>query len=314
MNKHKIHPNWHFVFFILTLWTHSYDTKGTALAQNEADTTDDQEVAVKNVRIAMCQTLCIDGDREGNYARIEHALKRAAELDVQIACFPETCILGWVNPAAHQRAHPIPGSQPNHDVQRLAALARRYGLMLSVGLAEKDGEKLYDSVVLIDRDGTLLLKHRKRSILTHLMSPAYTPGMENFQVVQSRFGRIGLLVCADTFSSKHLQSLRDLRPDLVLVPYGWAAEKDQWPEHGKELANTVTKAARTIGAPVVGVDLVGAITHGPWNGRTYGGQSVTCDASGKILAVARDRDVDVVIVELALPIRCDHDKNGTSVD
>jgi N-carbamoylputrescine amidase len=256
---------------------------------------------VTNVRIAMCQTLCIDNDREGNFVRIGHALSRAADLNAQIACFPETCILGWVNPESHQRAHPIPGSKPSHDVQRLCALARQHGLMLSVGLAEKDGEKLFDSAVLIDRDGTLLLKHRKRNILTYLMTPPYTPGTD-IRVTESRYGRIGLLICADTFLSEYLQAMCHLHPDLVLVPFGWAAENDQWPEHGKELANVVAKAARAIGAPVVGVDLVGSITYGPWCGRTYGGQSSTSDAFGKILNVAQDRDSDVVIVELALPV------------
>jgi len=295
MTQHKIHPNWKPVFILLTVCAH------TALAQSVVDKRYSPEVAMAGVRIAMCQTLCIDGDREGNFVRIEHALKRAAELDAQVACFPETCILGWVNPTAHQWAHPIPGGKPSHDVPRLATLARRYGLMLSVGLAEKDGDKLYDSVVLIGRDGSLLLKHRKRNILTRLMSPAYTPGSGDIRVVQTRYGRVGLLICADTFIQDHLRAMHRLGPDLVLIPYGWAAENNQWPEHGKELASTVAKAARTIGAPVVGVDLVGEITHGPWNGRTYGGQSVACDASGKILAVARDRDVDVVIVEMALP-------------
>lgn len=268
-----------------------------AWAQHLAETGNHQETTVKNVRVAMCQTLCIDNDREGNFVRIEHALMRAAESDAQIACLPETCILGWVNPDAHRRAHPLPGSQSGHDESRLRALARRYRLMLAVGLAEKDGEKLYDAVVLIDRDGSLLLKHRKRNILAHLMTPPYTPGSD-IQVVATRYGRIGLLICADTFSPEYLQAMRALHPDVVLVPYGWAAENDQWPEHGKQLAKTVSQAALTIGAPVVGVDLVGAITHGPWRGRTYGGQSVACDGSGKILAVARDRDVDVVTVEL----------------
>jgi len=306
MTKLNIHPMKYFIFFLLAAWTHSCGTMDTILGQNVASSEEDQEVEVSSVRIAMCQTLCLDGDREGNFARIEHALKRASELESQIACFPETCILGWVNPAAHQRAYPIPEGKPSHDVARLAALARRYRLMLSVGLAEKDGDKLYDSVVLIDRDGSLLLKHRKRNILTRLMTPAYTPGAGDIRVVPTRYGRIGLLICADTFTENHLQAMRQRHPNLVLVPYGWAAKNDQWPEHGKELASTVAKAARTIGAPVVGVDLVGEITHGPWSGQTYGGQSVACDASGKILATARDRDVDVVLVELKF--RCS--KNG----
>ena len=254
-------------------------------------------LAVKNVRIALCQIFCIDSDREGNFARIGSALQQARDLGAEIACFPETCILGWVNPEAHRLAYPIPGK----DTDRLAELARGYQMMIVVGLAEKDGERLHDSVVLIDRDGSLLLRHRKINILTELMTPPYTPGKE-IRSVETRFGRVGLMICADTFVEKHLARMRDQLPDIVFVPYGWAAEKEKWPDHAKNLANTVSKAARAIGAPVLGVDPVGLIAHGPWTGQTYGGQSVVCNASGEVLAVARDRDAHVMLVEIPLHV------------
>ena len=251
---------------------------------------------MRDIRICLCQTLCIDGDREGNFRRIENALSEARGMLADIACLPETCILGWANPDAHQLAHPIPGP----DTDRLSELACRYDVTISAGLCEKHGENLHDSAALIDRDGSLLLKHRKINLLTELMSPPYTPG-EDIRAVDTRFGRVGMLICADTFIDEYLERMRLEKPDLVLVPYGWAAENEKWPEHGKALAATVSKAARAIGAPVIGVDLVGAITHGPWRGRTYGGQSVACGASGDILAVLRDRDTDVVAVELRMP-------------
>ncbi len=248
---------------------------------------------MENIRVAVCQTLCIDSDPSGNFARIENALKEARELKAEIACFPEMCILGWANPEAYQLAHPIPGPFS----ERLVELARQYGMMLSAGLVEKEGERLYDSAVLIDRDGTLLLKHRKMNILSELMTPPYTPGTD-VRAVDTRLGRVGMLICADTFVSQHLQRMREKRPDILIVPYGWAALKEKWPEHGKSLSDTVSKAARAVGAPVVGVDLVGLITHGPWSGRTYGGQSVVCDATGALLANGRDRDVDLFVVDL----------------
>lgn len=248
---------------------------------------------MERIRVAVCQTLCIDSDPSGNFARIENALKKVCDLKAQIACFPEMCILGWANPEAYQLAHPIPG--PYTD--RLSELARQYGMMLSVGLVEKECERLYDSAVLIDHDGTLLLKHRKMNILSELMTPPYAPGSD-VRAVDTRFGRVGMLICADTFVSRHLERMREQHPDVLIVPYGWAAPKEKWPEHGKSLSYTVSKAARAVGAPVVGVDLVGLITHGPWSGRTYGGRSVVCDATGALLATGLDRDVDVFVVEL----------------
>lgn len=253
------------------------------------------EESPQSVKVALCQIFCLDGDRSGNLARIDHALAEAKTVGAQIACFPETALLGWVNPAAHERAHPIPGE----DSESLAALARKHRVWICCGLAEKAGEKLHDSALLIDSSGNIVLKHRKMNILTQLMDPPYTPGTE-VAAADTPLGRIGLLICADSFKTEHLERMASLKPDLVLIPYGWAAPEDRWPGHGLALERTVCAAARAIGAPVVGTDVVGAITSGPWRGFVYGGQSLAADRTGTVLARCGDRIHDVVVVEIPL--------------
>ena len=117
-------------------------------------------------------------------------------------------------------------------------------------------------------------------------------------MVETKYGRIGLLICADTFKDEILSRMANLEPDLLLVPYGWAAPENKWPAHGKEMVNVVRKAAMKTGAYVFGTDLVGEITKGPWTGQVYGGQSVAVDGKANILAVAKDRDRDIKIVSL----------------
>jgi predicted amidohydrolase len=247
----------------------------------------------RKVKVAMCQIFCLDGDRSGNLVRIENAVCEARQAEADIACFPEAALLGWVNLEAHVRAQPIPGE----DSDLLCKIAEKYKIYLCIGLAEKNGDMLHDSVVLIDDTGKILLRHRKINILTELMTPPYTPG-EEIGCAETKLGKIGLLICADTFKEEILKKMARLQPDLVLVPYGWAAKEEQWPQHGQELRKTVRRAAMTIGAPVVGVDLVGEITHGPWAGMTYGGQSVAADAKGEIIASAKDRDSEIKIVDI----------------
>ena len=88
------------------------------------------------IKVAVCQMRCVDGDREGNLERIEQCLQEAGTKGADLACFPEAAILGWVNPEAHRLAAPIPGA----TTEKLAALARKYRVMLAIGLAEMDGE------------------------------------------------------------------------------------------------------------------------------------------------------------------------------
>jgi predicted amidohydrolase len=248
---------------------------------------------MRSIKVAMCQILSLDGDRSGNFVRIENAIREAKDAGAEIACFPETAILGWVNPDAHKRAYSIPGE----DSDWLCRLAEDYNLHLCVGLAEKEGRRLYDSALLIDSKGNILLKHRKINLLTELMSPPYTPG-ENIDAVETKFGRIGLLICADTHDSKILKRMAALKPDLLLVPYGYAAAGDEWPGHGRELEKVVSNTARKTKAFIIGTNLVGEITKGPWKGRVYGGQSVAVDRTGRVVTIAKDRDRDIIIVNI----------------
>ena len=255
------------------------------------------EMTGQVVRLAVCQTLCIDGDREGNYRRIENALEIASAQGAELACFPEAAVLGWVNPDAYQLAHPIPGRTSD----RVAELARRYRMMVAIGIAETDGDQLYDSAVLVGRDGALLLKHRKINTIVELLDPPYARGVPGeIKVVDTEVGRVGMLICADTFVEELVRGVGRQSPDLLIVPFGWAAKKEMWPDHGKKLAQVVSRAAKWAGCPVVGTDLVGMITSGPWKGRTYGGQSVVADRAGEVLAVLRDRDTDVRVLEVPI--------------
>jgi len=256
--------------------------------------------AKKPVRLAVCQILVIDSDREGNFRRIEYALDQAQAQHADIALFPESSILGWENPEAHKMAAPIPGA----DSERIGALARKYKMMIAIGLDEKDGDKLYDSAILVDKTGKLLWKHRKINVLAELMTPPYSEGKpEGIGVVETEFGRIAVLICADTFTDAFFQRLKALRPELLLVPYGWAATNDQWPQHSKQLEAIVKMRASQLKCPMAGVDLVGEMTHGPWARQTYGGSSFVADGSGKILLTARDRDTDLRVIELAVGAR-----------
>jgi len=247
------------------------------------------------IRIALCQTFCIDSDRDGNFRRIEHAMDIASQQKAQLACFPETAILGWVNPDAHKLADAIPG--PTSD--RLAKMARKYKMMIAIGLCEKQDDKLYDSAILIDTDGQILLKHRKINTLRKLLDPPYKRGRsKDVTVTKTRIGKVGMLICADTFIDDLVRGIGQLEPDLLLVPYGWAADKKEWPDHGKSLAETVKRAADLAGCPVVGTDCVGMISQGPWKGKTYGGQSVVADPQGHILTTLKDRDAEVLVIEI----------------
>jgi predicted amidohydrolase len=247
----------------------------------------------KDFKAAICQIQIIDGDRQGNLVRIENAIAEAKSKNAELVCFPEASILGWLNPEAHSKAHTIPG--PDSDL--LCELAKKYKIHLCVGLEEKDGENLFNSALLIDDSGQIILKHRQINILHGLMNPPYTPG-DDIGVIPTKFGKIGLLVCTDTQRDDILDSFKTLKPALILVPFGYAEKEQNWPAHGKELEKIVKNAAERMGTTVIGTNPIGQLTNGPWAGRIYGGQSTAVEKGGRILAVAKDRERDVKIVPI----------------
>ena len=210
----------------------------------------------KIIKIALAQILCISGDRSGNFLRIEAALIEAKAQKADIVLFPESAILGWINPEAHTRAMPIPGA----DADALCLLAKKYHVYICIGLDEKDGSQLFDSTILIDNEGKILLKHRKINVLPDLMSPPYSVG-NDVKTVETPFGKIGVLICADSFQDDLLEKMAIQEPDLMLIPYGWAAPENKWPEHGKALEKVVQNAAKKLNCPVIGTDLIGQVGH-----------------------------------------------------
>jgi predicted amidohydrolase len=252
-------------------------------------------VAMEKIKIAIAQTRCVDSDLEGNLGRIGEMAARADSAGAKMVFFPESADLGWVNPEAHRLADPVPGPFS----VKIAELAKKHGIWIGIGLSEKEGDKLYDSAVIINPEGKIVLKHRKLNLLAWLMDPPYSPGDTSaIKAVDTPLGRLGMLICADSFEDNLLGILNREKPDLVYIPYGWAAPRENWPEHGFKLLQTVQRAARKIGAPVIGPNCVGEITHGPWKGQTYEGLSTAADARGMSLVQGLWNKEDLLVFEI----------------
>ncbi len=251
----------------------------------------------RKIKIAMAQIICIDGDRAGNLVRIENAIIEAKDKVAEIIVFPESCLLGWINPEAHQRAFPIPGD----DSELLCKLAEKYKMYICIGLDEKEGDNLYGAAILIDDTGNILLKHRKINVLPTLMIPPYSIG-NDVTVAKTKFGTIGVLICADSFEENLLDSMKMKKPDLILIPYGWAAIEKDWPQHGADLIKVVKNASEKVDCPVIGTNLIGQISHGPWTGQIYGGLSVAFDNKRNILVVGKDRERDIAVITIEINI------------
>jgi hypothetical protein len=108
------------------------------------------------MRGALAQIPVEDGHLDKNMRLAEEAAAQAARQKVDLLNLPEAADWGWLYQQARRDALPVPGKYTDF----LAALAKRHYVWVSASCLEREGDKVYNSAVIIDRTGRIVLKHR----------------------------------------------------------------------------------------------------------------------------------------------------------
>lgn len=223
--------------------------------------------------LGMGQMLVEGGAREENLNRATRMIQQAAELGCAVLVLPECLDTGWLHPSAQTLSEAIPG--PSSDL--LCNAASRAGVHVAAGLTERDGDRIYNTAVLISPDGAILLKHRKINILK-VAQDIYCIG-DRLGVAHTPLGTFALDICADNFPNSLAlgESLCRMGADIILSPSAWAvaADFDNSPQpYGGTWQDAYGQLSRLYGVWVVGVSNVGSITGGPWKGMKCIGYSL----------------------------------------
>ncbi|MDA0841836.1 MAG: carbon-nitrogen hydrolase family protein [Planctomycetota bacterium] len=236
-----------------------------------------------SLKIGMAQILVEGGQPESNLARAAARIQEAAHLGCKVVVLPECMDLGWTHPSARELAQPIPGAR----FQTLSDTASANEIYVVAGLVERDGERLFNSAVLISPGGELLCLHRKINVL-NIAHDLYSIG-DRLTVADTEFGTVAINICADNFGSSqaisHVQARMGAR--LVLSPSAWAVDAEHDNEsdpYGQLWRDSYTELARLYDLTIVGVSNVGRLDAGPWSGRKAIGCSLAVGPDGEILA------------------------------
>ena len=248
------------------------------------------------LRVALAQIPVEDGNLEHNMSLAEDAIHEAARHGADLLNLPEAADWGWLYQQARRDALPIPGKY----TEFLAGLAKRYRMWVSAGCLEQDGERVYNSAVILDRTGRIVLKHRKINTLDWLTKHLYDPGRsEDIKTIDTEFGRIGLTICADNFDLKNPRRVADLGAWLLIAPYGFAAEPEKLEQNSKDYQRHICDVAVKTGLWVVGTDAVlGMVQGGQWRGRLHSGCSMIARPDGTAAVVAKFREPDLVVFDI----------------
>ncbi len=177
--------------------------------------------APRPVSVAAVQMAC-DWDINGNIARAERLVRQAASRGAQIILLPELfetpyfCIeqdarhLSLARPATESRA-----------LRHFAPVARELGVVLPISFFERSGPAYFNSIAILDADGTNLGIYRKSHIPN---GPGYqeknyfSPGDTGFKVWQTRFARLGVGICWDQWFPETARVMALMGAELLLFP------------------------------------------------------------------------------------------------
>jgi predicted amidohydrolase len=152
-------------------------------------------------------------DKTGNTDKAFHWLDDAAH-SVDLVVMPELSFTGyWLGPEMRQYAQPLRGPL----TAMVAEIATSRAAYVCFGLAEQDGDKMYNTAVLVGPDGKLVGRHRKVHLHRADVEAGFTPGDE-IEVFDTHLGRIGILVCYDAFYIEIIRVLDLKGAQLVLHP------------------------------------------------------------------------------------------------
>jgi predicted amidohydrolase len=248
------------------------------------------------VRVAMVQMDIVDGNPVENMKRAKKGIEKAVKMKADLICLPEASDLGWLCQKAREAAFPIPGK----FTEFLSGLAKEHNVYISAGCIEKDGEKTYNSAVLINREGKILLKHRKINTLPKLTSHLYDCGSpDSIKVTDTEFGRVGITICADNFSIEFPRKVASMGAWLLITPYGFAEKESDLPDNSVSFLNHIKKVAGESKLWVIGTDAaLSKVAGGAWQDYLHSGCSIIANPEGKAKAIGKFKETDLVIFNI----------------
>lgn len=164
----------------------------------------------RTVRAAAVQISPVLFSRDGTTEKVLDAIAKAAKEGAQLVVFPETFIpyypyFSFVQPPVlmgkeHMRLYEEAVTVPSPVTEAVSNAAKSHGIVVVLGINERDRGSLYNTQLIFDADGTLLLKRRK-------ITPTYHERMvwgqgdgAGLTVVDSAVGKLGALACWEHYN------------------------------------------------------------------------------------------------------------------
>ena len=237
----------------------------------------------RQLNVAALQLSFVKGDMAENISRVSAAIRQAAAQGADII-LPSELFCDHYFCKTQEEAHFASAAtwQDHPAVTQMQALAKELGVVIPVSIFEKAGPEYYNSVVMIDADGTAMGVYRKSHIPD---GPGYQekfyfrPGNTGFKVWDTQKGRIGVGICWDQWFPEAARAMALMGADVLLYPTAIGAE----PQDAS--LDTAARWRRAMQGHAVSnvIPVVAANRVGNEEGQVFYGTSFICDHVGEIV-------------------------------
>ena len=260
----------------------------------------------RKVTVGLIQTSC-DRKPAVNLQRTLKLAERAAKAGAQIICTQELFASLYFCQTEDHKNFALAERIPGPTSEAFQKFAKKHQVVVIASIFEKRAPGLYhNSALIIDADGKLLGVYRKMHIPD---DPLYyekfyfTPGDLGFKAWQTKFGRIGVLICWDQWYPEAARLTAMQGAEILFYPtaIGWhPKEKGQHGATQHAAWETIQRAhAITNGCYVAAPNRIGKeVISG--DGIEFWGQSFIAGTSGEILAKASADREEILLAELDL--------------
>jgi len=257
-------------------------------------------MAAKKITIALIQT-SVSEDLDLNLKRTMEKVKDAASKGAQIVCLQELFRTRYFPQWDQRDAAALAETIPGPSTKAFSELAKELQIVIIVPVFEKDEVGFYNSVSVIDADGSLLPTYRKVHIphdpLFYEQS-YFTPG-EEIRVYDTRYARFAALICYDQWFPEAARVAALQGAQIIFYPtaIGWIKGEEE-PEEGDwhDAWETVQRSHAIANS----ICVAAANRVGCEEALVFWGSSFVCDPFGKILARAGSSEEEVLVAELDL--------------
>ena len=262
---------------------------------------------MSKVKVAAIQMSCAE-ERDENISKAEYMVRRAAAEGAKVILLPELFETPYF---CQQRNYEFyyyaEATEDNPAVKKFMQVAKETGTVIPVSFYEKYGNTFFNSIAMIDADGSLMGVYRKSHIPDdHFYQEKFyfTPGDTGFKVWKTRYGNIGVGICWDQWFPEAARCMALMGADMLLYPTAIGSEPilecDSMPHWRRAMqGHSASNLIPVIAANRIGTEEVIPSEDNQYqeSSLTFYGSSFITDATGEIMAQA-DRDNEMIITSV----------------